>query len=241
MKALILNSGMGTRMGKLTEQSPKCTVKLTSNLTILDLQLQNLSSCGIEDVVITTGPFADIIKHHLESHYPHINFTFVHNPNYQTTNYIYSIALASDFLQNSDLLLVHGDLVFEKELLEMMLKQKYSCVAIDTQAPLPQKDFKAVIENNKIQKIGIEFFENAVMAQPLYSIQQKNWLYWLNQIQQFCKQNNRNVYAENALNEVSDKVELHPFDIHKWVCMEIDNLDDLKNVQTLIKREILKL
>jgi hypothetical protein len=123
----------------------------------------------------------------------------------------------------------------------MMLKQKYSCVAIDTQAPLPQKDFKAVIENNKIQKIGIEFFENAVMAQPLYSIQQKNWLYWLNQIQQFCKQNNRNVYAENALNEVSDKVELHPFDIHKWVCMEIDNLDDLKNVQTLIKREILKL
>ena len=79
------------------------------------------------------------------------------------------------------------------------------------------------------------------MAQPLYSIQQKNWLYWLNQIQQFCKQNNRNVYAENALNEVSDKVELHPFDIHKWVCMEIDNLDDLKNVQTLIKREILKL
>ena len=43
MKALILNSGMGTRMGKLTEQSPKCMVKLTSNLTILDLQLQNLS------------------------------------------------------------------------------------------------------------------------------------------------------------------------------------------------------
>lgn len=241
MKALILNSGTGTRMGKLTEQSPKCMVKLTSNLTILDLQLQNLSSCGIEDIVITTGPFADILKHHLQNHYPHINFTFVHNPDYPTTNYIYSIALASDVLQNSDLLLVHGDLVFEKELLEMMLKQKYSCVAIDTQAPLPQKDFKAVIKNNKIQKIGIEFFEGAVMAQPLYSIQQKNWLYWLNQIQQFCEQNNRNVYAENALNEVSDKVELYPFDIHKWVCMEIDNLDDLKNVQTLIKREILKL
>lgn len=241
MKALILNSGMGTRMGKLTEQSPKCLVKLNSNLTILDLQMRNLIRCGIQEIVITTGPFADTLKVDLKSRYPHVNFTFVHNPDYKTTNYIYSIDLASDFLRNSDILLMHGDLVFEKELLEAMLEQKHSCVAIDSQAPLPQKDFKAVIQHNKIQKIGIDFFENAVASQPLYCIQQRNWLYWLDQIQQYCKHNNRKVYAENAFNEVYDKVELYPFDVHKWVCMEIDNLDDLEKIQIMMERGTLRL
>ena len=35
---------------------------------------------------------------------------------------------------------------------------------------VPEKDFKAVIKGNRIEKVGIEFFENAVAAQPLYKI-----------------------------------------------------------------------
>ena len=42
MKALILNSGMGTRMGDLTENGPKCLVELEDGTTILDRQLSIL-------------------------------------------------------------------------------------------------------------------------------------------------------------------------------------------------------
>lgn len=35
MKALILNSGLGTRMGDETKIYPKCMVKLYGNVTIL--------------------------------------------------------------------------------------------------------------------------------------------------------------------------------------------------------------
>lgn len=241
MKALILNSGTGSRMGELTKKAPKCMVSLTPELTILDLQLQNLISCGIREVLITTGPFEDILKKHLQKRNSELDITFVHNPEYQVTNYIYSIALASDFLMDSDILLIHGDLVFEKELLAAILRQSCSCAAVDFRAPLPEKDFKAVIENGKIKKIGVEFFEQAVAAQPLYHFLQKDWLCWLKQIRAFCRQNNRKVYAENALNEISDQIDLYPFDIHQWICMEVDNPEDLNKVQELWKRGILKL
>ncbi len=57
MKALILNSGMGTRMGELTSKYPKCMSELTIDETILGRQLSLLAAHGIHDVVITTGFF----------------------------------------------------------------------------------------------------------------------------------------------------------------------------------------
>ena len=57
MKALILNSGMGTRMGALTAQQPKCMTDISSRETILSRQLRQIVHAGIQEVVITTGPF----------------------------------------------------------------------------------------------------------------------------------------------------------------------------------------
>ena len=42
MKALILNSGLGSRMGVLTSEHPKCMTELNSKETILSRQLNML-------------------------------------------------------------------------------------------------------------------------------------------------------------------------------------------------------
>ena len=57
MTALILNSGIGSRMGLLTAEQPKCMTEISARETILSRQLQNLVYNGIQKVVITTGPF----------------------------------------------------------------------------------------------------------------------------------------------------------------------------------------
>lgn len=62
MKALILNSGMGTRMGVLTKEHPKCMTDLLNNETILSRQLRIIEKSGITDVVLTTGYFEDVLK-----------------------------------------------------------------------------------------------------------------------------------------------------------------------------------
>ena len=55
MKALILNSGLGSRMGVLTSEHPKCMTEISSHETILSRQLKQIAEAGIEEVVITTG------------------------------------------------------------------------------------------------------------------------------------------------------------------------------------------
>lgn len=59
MKAIIFNSGLGSRMARLTENNPKCMVKLYNGETILERQIRILSDCGIKDFIITTGPFKE--------------------------------------------------------------------------------------------------------------------------------------------------------------------------------------
>jgi phosphoenolpyruvate phosphomutase len=57
MKALILNSGLGSRMGVLTSEQPKCMTDLSAKDTILKRQLELLLLAGIDEVVMTTGYF----------------------------------------------------------------------------------------------------------------------------------------------------------------------------------------
>ena len=55
MKALILNSGLGSRMGVLTKEHPKCMTEIAPGETIVSRQLRLLSEAGIREVVMTTG------------------------------------------------------------------------------------------------------------------------------------------------------------------------------------------
>lgn len=226
MKALILNSGIGKRMGELTETKNKCMAEIGEGTTIIDWQLKMLMRAGIFDVVITTGPFAQQLTDYVTKRYPEIRFIFRQNPEYDKTNYIYSIALAQDVLED-DILLMHGDLVFEESVLRGILDLETSAMVIDQTLPLPEKDFKAVISNDRIVKVGIEFFEQAYAAQPLYKLLKKDWIPWLNRIRTFCDNGCRGVYAENALNEISGELNICPYDVHGSICMEVDNLEDL--------------
>lgn len=236
MKALILNSGMGTRLGSLTKQSPKCLTKLSSRETILSRQLFLLSQCKITEAVITTGPFEEKIKAHCESLNLPIKLFFVNNPEYRNTNYIYSIYKAADFLKD-DIILLHGDLVFSQDALKTVLNSEKSSAAVDFKSPLPEKDFKAVIEDGRITKIGIEFFENAAASQPLYKLLEKDWTVWLDKICCFCEKGNTKCYAENAFNTVCNKCLIFPADVSGMLCREVDTIDDLIQVKKLLANQ----
>ena len=235
MKAIILNSGLGHRMGSITDTHPKCMTEISSDNTILSRQLKKLVAFGIDQVIMTTGYYNSILEEYCSGLHLPIKFTFVNNPVYDKTNYIYSIYCAKDLLKDDDVILMHGDLVFEPLVLEAILKSYVSCMAVSSTLPLPEKDFKAVIRDGRIEKVGIEFFDNAMAAQPLYKILKKDWLVWLENIEKFCEADNRNCYAENAFNEVSDRCQIYPVDIRDMLCAEIDTPQDLEVVSARVK------
>lgn len=227
MKALILNSGLGSRMGVLTKEHPKCMTDLSDKETVLSRQLALLKGAGITDVVITTGYYNEVLMEYCNSLQTGLNFTFVKNPIYSETNYIYSIYCAKHVLSGEDILLLHGDLVFEESVLAAALAYKDSCMTVSSTLPLPEKDFKAVICNGQIAKVGIEFFTDALAAQPLYKLNAKDWQVWLDKIVEFCETDQRKCYAENAFNLVSDVCRIMPLDVKDELCAEVDTPQDL--------------
>ncbi|MDD3403527.1 MAG: phosphoenolpyruvate mutase [Hespellia sp.] len=229
MKALILNSGMGKRMGILTSEHPKCMTEISPQETIISRQLKQVADAGIEEVIITTGLFDAVLMKYCESLDLPLHITFVHNPDYATTNYIYSIYCAKEYLDD-DIILMHGDLVFENSVCDEVLACPDSCMTVSSTLSLPEKDFKAVIRDGHITKVGIEFFEEAVAAQPLYKLNKEDWTYWKKQIIAYCEADNKKCYAENAFNEISDSCVIRPLDVKEKLCCEIDNPEDLQVV-----------
>ena len=234
MKVLILNSGMGSRMGVLTSEHPKCMTEISNKDTILSRQLKMIAESGLTEVVITTGLFDSVLVNYCQSLELPLTYTFVKNELYKETNYIYSIYCAREYLDD-DILLMHGDLVFESAVLDSVVNHEESCMAISSTLPLPEKDFKAVIHNGYISKIGIEFFNEAVAAQPLYKIEKHDWKVWLSNIVAFCESDRVECYAENAFNEVSERCLIKALDVENKLCSEIDSPEDLAVVSKQVK------
>ena len=232
MKALILNSGLGHRMGVLTSEHPKCMTEISASDTILSRQLKLIAAVGITEVVMTTGYFDDVLVNYCKSLNLPLQYKFVKNPIYDQTNYIYSIYCAKEFLENNDILLMHGDLVFENSVLEDMLAFKGSCMKVSSTIELPAKDFKAVIHDGLVKKVGVEFFDNAMEAQALYKLNRKDWKIWLDKICEFCENDNRKCYAEVALNQITDSCIIYAFDVQDRLCSEIDTPEDLAVVRS---------
>lgn len=235
MTALILNSGTGSRMGDITKNQPKCMTEIAENETILSKQLKLLSSMGISKVVMTTGLFDLEMKEYCESLSLPLEIIYIKNSDYSTTNYIYSIYLARHVL-GDDVILMHGDLVFEQSVIEDVVSWQKSCMTVSTTLALPEKDFKAVIENGRISAVGIDLFENALSAQPLYKIFHKDWMVWLKSIESFCESDNKKVYAENAFNAVSNECEIYPLDVKDRLCNEIDTPEDLEFIKARLEK-----
>jgi len=235
MKALILNSGTGTRMGVLTSEHPKCMTEISNCDSILSRQLKLIADAGITEVVMTTGYFDEILVNYCKSLDLPLNFTFVKNPEYNKTNYIYSIYCAREHLIGDDIVLMHGDLVFAASVFEEAINSETSCMTVSSTQELPKKDFKAVIKNGKIVTVGIDFFSDAVAAQPLYKLKKDDFKIWLDNIVNFVESGKRTCYAEDALNEVAEKCNILPLDFKDELCSEIDTPEDLAVVSAKLR------
>lgn len=234
MKALILNSGLGSRMGVLTAEHPKCMTEISVSETIISRQLRLIADAGIDEVVITTGYYDGTLVNYCNSLNLPLHFTYVKNPIYDQTNYIYSIYCAREYLDD-DIILMHGDLVFEREVFDRVIASQDSCMTVSSTLPLPEKDFKAQVRDGKIMAVGVEVFNEAMEAQALYKLKKNDWRVWLDKIVEFCEAGNTNVYAENALNALNGVANITALEVENLLCSEIDNPEDLAVVSSKLK------
>lgn len=235
MKAIIFNSGLGSRMGELTKKNPKCMVKLYNGETIFERQIRILSECGIKDFIVTTGPFKEQL-YEVANKFKDLSFKFVANDDYKNNNYIVSMNNANEYLDD-DVLLLHGDLVFNKDLVIKLLNNKNKSVCLyNEKKELPEKDFKGRFKNNVLQEVSINIFDNDCYAfQPLYKLDKDTIFAWKEKVREFVENGNTKVYAENALNEITQKLNIIGMSYKDNYIDEIDNEDDYNRVSNEIR------
>ena len=226
MKAIIFNSGLGCRMGDFTKNNHKSMAPLKNGESIFHRQIRILSEEGISDFIITTGPFEDQLKA-VAAEFPNLKFTFVHNDIYDKTNYIYSMYLARDFIDD-DMLFFHGDLVFNRKLIHDVLAcEDKNTATVNFKKALPEKDFKGRIKDGKVVEVSIKIFDNDCFAfQPFYKLEKATASAWVEKVVEFIQKGEDKCYAENALNEIFHALNIRAFSYEDYYIDEIDNLDD---------------
>lgn len=235
MKAVIFNSGRGVRMGALTAERPKCMVPLYNGETIFERQIRILGNCGIREFVITTGPHKEQLVEETRK-FPEFTFTFVENPDYTNTNYIVSMHLAKEHLQE-ELLLLHGDLVFNERLVYKILgDEKENLCLFNPKKELPEKDFKGRFRDNVLREVSVSIFAKDCYAfQPFYKLNAETVAGWMKQVEQFVEAGKTTVYAEDALNTVLDTVTIQGLSYEQDYIEEIDTEEDYKKVSEQIQ------
>lgn len=66
MKAMVFAAGLGTRLRPLTSDRPKALVEVSGH-TMLEITLKRLRAFGIDEVIINTHHYADMIQDYLKA------------------------------------------------------------------------------------------------------------------------------------------------------------------------------
>ncbi|MBA7536657.1 hypothetical protein ES705_28921 [subsurface metagenome] len=141
---------------------------------------------------------------------------------------------------HDDILLLHGDLIFDQNLLTKLInEQRGNYVLVNNFISPPEKDFKSRIKDGYVKKISVKLKGDGVFfLAPFYRITRNDFLQWLNKIDEYVEKNELNYYAEDALNEILDDVKLLPLFYKKEICMEIDSEEDLFEARKLLRNSI---
>lgn len=129
MQAMILAAGMGKRLKHLTENNTKCMVKVNET-SIIERALRILDRKGLSKIVLVVGYKGKKLIDFVEQLGIHTPLVYVWNYDYERTNNIYSLSLAKEYLCREDTLLLESDLVFEESIIDMLLEDKRTSLAL---------------------------------------------------------------------------------------------------------------
>lgn len=111
MQLIILASGRGSRLKKLTTKIPKCLVKIRSK-TIIDYISENFKK--FDQTIILTGYKSNLIN----SKFPKIKK--IKNKKYITTNMVYSLFCSKKFI-NQDVIISYSDIIYDNKIIDKMI------------------------------------------------------------------------------------------------------------------------
>lgn len=130
MQAIILAAGMGRSMGDMTKHQNKCMIEI-NNVSLIDRMLTQLCNIDLNRVVIIVGYHASKLKSFIGDRYKgKLDIEYVSNPQYETTNNVYSLSLAKNYLQQDDTLLLESHIILQDGIINQIAESCHPNVAL---------------------------------------------------------------------------------------------------------------
>ena len=221
LQVVILAAGMGTRLGK---PWPKPLTPLADGRSIMQQQLENVEKVFRNDArtTIVVGFKLEMIME------AHPNATFVYNENYDQTNTSKSLLKALRASQESGVLWMNGDVVFDPRVLERVsdrIRNEKSFVCVNTSATA-EEEVKYTVDGkgniNALSKQVKNALGEAVGINFISRHHKDAVIKYLDEVAD-------NDYFERGLELAIEKagVEIEPVDISDLFAVEVDFQADL--------------
>ena len=228
MKALILAAGLGTRLRPLTDEVPKCMVKV-NGVSIIDKQIQNLKENGVNELFVVTGYKGDILEKHIIEKYNALDIKILHNDVYDRTNNMYSLNMAKDYLYGEEFIMMNSDVFFQGEIINLLIKEDYNNLIVCQPQNYNEESMKVIVNEGIVTHISKQINKNDAYGTSIdvyrFGQEASKQLFDIINIYLNVK-NDMNSWSEVAIDDLLKVSNFKTLDTQcKW--MEIDNHDDL--------------
>ena len=152
MIGVILAAGMAKRLRPLTDERPKCLLKVGER-TLLQRTVDAMIAAGIREFVVVTGYRASMIRDFLTEHYlspdsgllSPDSFHFIDNPDYAHNNNIFSLWLTHPYTDGRDFLLMDSDILCDPAIIPTVINVGDSALALNRHE-LGEEEMKVVAD-----------------------------------------------------------------------------------------------
>lgn len=241
MIAVILAAGMASRLRPLTDDRPKCLLQV-GNRCLLQRTVDALVSAGIGELVVVTGYRGNMIRDFLNGHYRDVQFHFIDNPDYPTTNNIYSLWLTKSFVAGKDFILLDSDILFDPQIIKVMLAEKKTALALNRHE-LGEEEIKVIVDSDNCvteiskvceiskavgESVGIEKM-NADYSEALFA----------ELAQMIEKEQQVNIFYERAFERlIAQGHQFRIIDTTDYFSIELDTVEDFNKAKELIPQNL---
>lgn len=239
MRAILLAAGQATRLRPLTDNLPKCLLKVADE-SILERAVRILGERGIKTFTVVDGFCGDMIRNTLTTSFPDFDFRFIRNEDFSTTNNAWSLMLA-DCAPDEPIFLMDSDILFEPAVIDRLLAHDApNRLGLRTTGSIGEEEMKVSLsEDGRVinltkempvadavgESVGLEVF-SGTFVNALTRVLNRRM-----KVDGYI-----NEYYEASFVELMDNgLDVRPVDLGDLVCMEIDTAEDLNTATSVFK------